>query len=203
MSIDSIKEYTSMTIVPPNAIEQPDSISSPVAAMQQRLAQLSKETEHPGSIPTVIASFLHLNTGYTIWIILSSLSIYISPSLHLNTAQQGLMVAIPTLSGSLSRFPIGLLSDQFSTKRIGVGILLFLFLPLSLAWLLPMSLSALLGIGLMLGVPGASSAVTLPLASRWYPPSQHGLLMGIAAVGNICTVIANLFPPLLATISGC
>src|SRR5260370_40035995 len=117
MSIDSIKEYTSMTIVPPKEIEHTDSISSTVAAMQQRLAQLSKETEHPGSIPTVIASFLHLNTGYTIWIILSSLSIYISPSLHLNTAQQGLMVAIPTLSGSLSRLPVCLLSAHLCSKR--------------------------------------------------------------------------------------
>ena len=98
-----------MAFVTPKRTEYPDSISTTVAAMQQRLAQLSKDTEHPGSIPTVIASFLHLDTCYTIWIILSSLSIYISPSFHLNPAQQGLMVAIPTLSGSLFRFPIGLL----------------------------------------------------------------------------------------------
>src|SRR5260370_3452067 len=54
----------------------------------------------------------------------------------------------------------------------------------------------------MFGVAGASSAVTLPLASRWYPPSQQGLVMGIAAVGNIGTVIANLFAPRLASIYG-
>jgi len=191
-----------MPVVPSKETKYPDSISTTVAAMQQRLAQLSKETEHPGSIPTVIASFLHFDTCFTIWVILSALSVYISPSLHLNAAQQGLMVAIPTLSGSLFRFPIGLLSDRFSTKWIGVGILLFLFIPLSLGWLIPMSFSALLGIGLMLGVAGASFAVTLPLASRWYPPSQQGLVMGIAAAGNIITVIANLFAPRLASIYG-
>ncbi len=162
----------------------------------------SKGDERPGSIPTVIAAFLHFDTCFTIWVILGSLSVYISPSLHLNPAQQGLMVAIPTLSGSLFRFPIGLLSDRFSTKRVGVGMLLFLFIPLLLGWLLPVNFPALLGIGLMLGVAGASFAVALPLASRWYPPSQQGLVMGIAAAGNIGTVIANLFAPLLAKLYG-
>jgi NNP family nitrate/nitrite transporter-like MFS transporter len=191
-----------MAFVTPKRTEYPDSISTTVAAMQQRLAQLSKDTKHPGSIPTVIASFLHFDTCFTIWVILSALSVYISPSLHLNAAQQGLMVAIPTLSGCLFRFPIGLLSDRLSTKWIGVSILLFLFIPLSLGWLMPVDFSALLGIGLMLGVAGGSFAVTLPLASRWYPPSKQGLVMGIAAAGNIVTVIANLFAPRLASIYG-
>jgi NNP family nitrate/nitrite transporter-like MFS transporter len=162
----------------------------------------SKGSERPGSILTVIASFLYFDTCFTIWVILGSLSVYISPSLHLNPAQQGLMVAIPTLSGSLLRFPIGLLSDRFSTKRVGIGTLLFLFIPLLLGWLLPVNFPALLGVGLMLGVAGSSFAVALPLASRWYPPSQQGLVMGIAAAGNIGTVIANLFAPRLANIYG-
>ncbi len=162
----------------------------------------SKGTERPGSILTVFASFLHFDTCFTIWVILGALSVYISPSLHLNPAQQGLMVAIPTLSGSLFRFPIGVLSDRFSTKWVGVGMLLFLFIPLSLGWLIPVNFPALLGIGLMLGVAGASFAIALPLASRWYPPSQQGLVMGIAAAGNIGTVIANLFAPRLAKAYG-
>jgi NNP family nitrate/nitrite transporter-like MFS transporter len=191
-----------MAFVTPKRTEYPDSISTTVAAMQQRLAQLSKDTEHPGSIPTVIASFLHYDSCVTIWVILSALSVYISPSFHLNVAQQGLMVAIPTLSGSLFRFPIGLLSDRFSTKWIGVGMLILLFIPLLLGWLIPVNFPALLGVGLMLGVAGASFAVALPIASRWYPPSKQGLVMGIAAAGNIGTVIANLFAPLLASIYG-
>jgi NNP family nitrate/nitrite transporter-like MFS transporter len=162
----------------------------------------SKETERPGSIPTVIASFLHFDTCFSVWVILGALSVPISLSLHLSPAQQGLMVAIPTLSGSLFRFPVGLLSDRFSTKWVGVGMLLFLFAPLSLGWLLPMNFSSLLGIGLMLGVAGASFAVALPLASRWYPPSQQGLVMGIAAAGNISSVVTNLAAPRLAKLYG-
>src|SRR5579864_9114669 len=123
-----------MPFVTSKSTEHPDSTSAIVTAMQQRLAEISKGDEPPGSISTVIASFLHFDTCFTIWVILSALSVYISPSLHLNVVQQGLMVAVPTLSGSLFRFPIGLLSDRFSTKWVGVAILLFLFIPLSLGW---------------------------------------------------------------------
>jgi NNP family nitrate/nitrite transporter-like MFS transporter len=161
-----------------------------------------KERERSGSVLTVLASFLHFDTCFTIWVLLGSLSVYISPSLHLNAAQQGLMVAIPTLSGSLMRFPVGLLSDRYSSKWVGVGLLLFLFIPLLAGWLLPVNLPGLLGIGLMLGVAGSSFAVALPLASRWYPPERQGLVMGIAAAGNIGTVVANLLAPRIARMYG-
>jgi NNP family nitrate/nitrite transporter-like MFS transporter len=161
-----------------------------------------KGPERSGSALTVLASFLHFDTCFTIWVILGSLSVYISPSLHLNPAQQGLMVAIPTLSGSIMRFPVGLLSDRYSSKWVGVGLLAFLFIPLLLGWLISVNFSALLGIGLMLGVAGSSFAVALPLASRWYPPAKQGLVMGIAAAGNIGTVIANLLAPRLAKTYG-
>ena len=55
--------------------------------------------------------------------------------------------------------------------------------------------TSLLVVGLMLGIAGASFAVVLPLASRWYPPERQGLVMGIAAAGNSGTVVANLVAP--------
>jgi NNP family nitrate/nitrite transporter-like MFS transporter len=50
----------------------------------------------------------------------------------------------------------------------------------------------------MLGVAGASFAVALPLAGRWYPPQHQGLAMGIAGAGNSGTAMATLFGPMLA-----
>jgi NNP family nitrate/nitrite transporter-like MFS transporter len=150
------------------------------------------------SAATVVASFLHFDLCFTLWVLLGSLSIFITRDLHLNAAQQGLMVAIPTLSGSLMRIVVGILSDRFSGKRVGVAMLLFLFLPLLLGWLLPVNFAGIIGIGLLLGVAGASFAVALPLASRWYPPTRQGLVMGITAAGNIGTVVSNLSAPSLA-----
>lgn len=158
--------------------------------------------ENKGSVATVIASFLHFDLCFTLWVLLGSLSIFITRSLGLNSVQQGLMVAIPTLSGSLMRILVGVLSDRFSSKRVGTIMLLFLFLPLLCGWLLATSFPSVLLIGLMLGVAGSSFAVALPLASRWYPPARQGLIMGITAAGNIGTVVANLSAPSLAKAYG-
>jgi NNP family nitrate/nitrite transporter-like MFS transporter len=151
-----------------------------------------------GSLATVFASFLHFDVCFMIWVMLGSLSVAIKNDLGLNAAQQGLLVAIPVLSGSLMRLPIGLLSDRYSGKWVGVGMLTFLFIPLLAGWLLPVQLPALICVGLLLGVAGSSFAVALPLASRWYPPSRQGLVMGVSAAGNLGTVIANAAAPSLA-----
>jgi NNP family nitrate/nitrite transporter-like MFS transporter len=151
-----------------------------------------------GSPATVFASFLHFDLCFTIWVLLGALGVYITKDLGLNVAEKGLMVAIPTLSGSVARVFIGLLSDRYSGKLVGTVMLVFLFIPLLIGWLVPVNFPLIIVVGLMIGVAGASFAVALPLASRWYPPEQQGLVMGISAAGNIGTVISNFFAPRIA-----
>ena len=64
------------------------------------------------------------------------------------------------------------------------------------------TLSELVLIGILLGVAGASFAVALPMASRWYPPHLQGVAMGIAGAGNSGTLISTLFGPRLAEMYG-
>src|SRR4029077_13260030 len=64
------------------------------------------------------------------------------------------------------------------------------------------SYAQVLLLGLVLGVAGASFAVALPLASRWYPPQYQGVALGIAGAGNSGTVLAALFAPVLAAAFG-
>lgn len=155
-----------------------------------------------GHLPTLIASFLHFDLSFMVWALLGALGIYIAESMGLSPAEKGLIVAVPILSGSLLRIPLGLLSDRIGGRRVGIAMLAFLFLPLTLGWLVGDSLPALLGVGLMLGTAGASFAVALPLASRWYPPERQGLIMGITAAGNSGTAITNLLAPNLANLMG-
>ncbi len=58
-----------------------------------------------GSPSTVFASFLHFDMSFTLWVLLGALGVSITQSLGLNAAQQGLMVALPTLSGAVFRVP--------------------------------------------------------------------------------------------------
>jgi NNP family nitrate/nitrite transporter-like MFS transporter len=108
------------------------------------------------------------------------------------------LIAVPLLAAGFWRLLLGGLVDRFGSRRVGVASLALTFVPLIAGWQFGTTYNALLFIGFFLGLAGASFAVSLPLASRWYPPHLQGLAMGIAGAGNSGTVLATVFAPLLA-----
>ena len=129
---------------------------------------------------------------------MGALGVFIAQSFHLTPAQKGLIVAIPLFGGSVLRVVMGIATDHFGPRKTGLAGLAMTLVPLLWGWLHSESISDLVGIGLMLGVAGASFAVALPLASRWYPARFQGLALGIAGAGNSGTVFATLAAPRLA-----
>jgi NNP family nitrate/nitrite transporter-like MFS transporter len=152
-----------------------------------------------GHWPSLLCAFLYFDTSFMVWVLLGALANAIVPDFELNEAQRGLMLAIPLLGGAVLRVVLGLLTDHIGARRTGILGLSLTLLPLLLGWLWADSFPRLLLVGLLLGVAGASFAVALPLASRWYPPEYQGMAMGIAGAGNSGTALATLFGPMLAT----
>jgi NNP family nitrate/nitrite transporter-like MFS transporter len=109
---------------------------------------------------------------------------------------------VPLLGGSILRLVLGLMTDRIGARRTGLIGMGLTAAPLLLGWLWVDSLPAMVLVGLMLGVAGASFAAALPLASRWYPPRYQGLALGIAGAGNSGTALATFFGPLLARYLG-
>ena len=156
-----------------------------------------------GHRPTLFAAFLYFDVSFMVWVILGPLGVQIAAELGLSAAQKGLMVATPVLSGALLRIVMGILVDHIKPKLAGAIGQLVVIAALLLAWGLGIhSFQQVLVLGVLLGMAGASFAVALPLASRWYPPQHQGTALGIAGAGNSGTVFAALFAPLLASIYG-
>lgn len=154
-----------------------------------------------GHRPTLIAAFLYFDLAFMVWVILGPLAPLIAADLDLNAAQKGFMVAIPTLAGALLRIPMGFMGDRIGQKKTGAVGQLIVIGGLMSAWMLGVhSFAAICVLGIVLGFAGASFAVALPLASRWYPPEHQGTALGIAGMGNSGTVLASLFAPTLAVI---
>lgn len=153
----------------------------------------------PGSL---LAAFLYFDVSFMVWVLIGALGVLIAQDLRLSPTQKGLMVAVPLLSGAGMRILVGVLTDRFGPKRTGLWSLSVVLIPLCWGWWAAESFSELLGLGLLLGIAGASFAVALPLASRWYPPEHQGLAMGIAGAGNSGTIIAVLAAPRLAQFDG-
>ena len=137
------------------------------------------------------------------WVLLGPLAPDISKALALTPAQKGLMVAVPTLAGALLRVVNGLLVDRIGPKRSGAISQLIVIAGLFTAWMVGVnSFGGTLALGVILGFAGASFAIALPLASRWYPAEHQGKAMGLAGMGNSGTVLAALFAPTLAKLFG-
>lgn len=156
-----------------------------------------------GHTPTLVAAFLYFDLAFMVWVILGPLAPLIAKDLALNPAEKGLMVATPTLAGAILRIVNGLLCDRLGPKSSGAISQLIVIAGLSFAWFVGVhSFAGTLALGVILGFAGASFAIALPLASRWYPPEHQGKAMGIAGMGNSGTVLASLFAPALAKAFG-
>jgi NNP family nitrate/nitrite transporter-like MFS transporter len=151
-----------------------------------------------GHTPTLFCAFLYFDISFMIWVLLAPLATFVVPELKLNEAQRGYLLAVAPLGGAILRIVLGVFTDYIGPKKTGLIGMTFTVLPLVIGWLWADSYEMLLLVGLMLGVAGASFAVSLPMASRWYPPKYQGLALGIAGAGNSGTALATLFGPILA-----
>lgn len=151
-----------------------------------------------GHLPTLIAAFLYFDVSFMVWVLLGPLAPFLGEQFRLTATQKGFLTAIPLLGGSLFRPVLGVLGDRLGGRRTGLLGLLLTLVPLLLGWRFAHTPGQFYFLGLLLGIGGASFAVALPLAGRWYPPEYQGLVMGIAGAGNSGTLIATLFAPRLA-----
>jgi NNP family nitrate/nitrite transporter-like MFS transporter len=164
---------------------------------------INKEFLKAGHTPTLFAAFFYFDMAFMVWVVLGPLGVQAAAELQLDAAQKGLMVAVPLLAGAVLRVVNGVLVDRIGPKTTGLIGQVIVIAGLLTAWFVGIhSFTQVVLLGIVLGVAGASFAVALPLASRWYPPQYQGIALGIAGAGNSGTVFAALFAPGLAAIFG-
>ena len=156
-----------------------------------------------GHWPTLATAFLYFDVSFMVWTILGALGVQIGVTLGLTPQQKGLMVAVPYLSGAFIRIALGMLVDRIGAKNTGIIAQLVVIAGMTVAWLVGLhSFHQALAFGVVLGVAGASFAVALPQAGRWYPPHMQGLVLGLAGAGNVGVVIDSIVAPRLANAYG-
>ena len=163
--------------------------------MKQVIASL-----RTGNWKTLLACFLYFDTGFTAWVMFGPLAPYISKQLslvsHLNRVSWS---PCPVLSAAIVRVTFGNLFQSVDGRRLALlGIALSSIPSLVLLFPVAPTYTLLLALGVLLGVGGASFAVALPMAGSSYPPRVQGLVLGLAAAGNVGAVIDGFVFPTLA-----
>jgi NNP family nitrate/nitrite transporter-like MFS transporter len=151
-----------------------------------------------GHLPTLVSALLYFDVSFMAWVLLGPVAPFLRQQFGLSATEQGLLVAIPLLGGSLFRPVLGVLADRVGGRRAGLVGLSLTIAALAIGWMLVTATWQLFVLGFFLGIAGASFAVALPLASRWYPAEYQGLAMGIVGAGNSGSLMATLFAPRLA-----
>jgi NNP family nitrate/nitrite transporter-like MFS transporter len=154
-----------------------------------------------GNWRALLACFLYFDTGFTVWVMLGPLAPFINKDIIMTPAEQGFLVAVPVLAAAILRVALGNLYQSYDGRKIAMMGVALSAIPAFVLLLLPgaPSYTLLLVLGVFLGMGGASFAVALPMAGSNYPPKVQGLVLGLAAAGNIGAVLDGFMFPVLAS----
>ena len=154
-----------------------------------------------GNWRALIACFLYFDTGFTVWVMFGPLAPFIQKDIAMTPAELGLLVAVPVLGAAILRVTLGNLYQACDGRRVALMGIALSAIPAAVLLMMPgtPSYTLLLVLGVLLGVGGASFAVALPMAGSNYPPKVQGLVLGLAAAGNIGAVLDGFLFPGLAS----
>jgi MFS transporter, NNP family, nitrate/nitrite transporter len=138
---------------------------------------------------------------FAVWVMFGVIGNPIADELGLSETQFGILAAMPILSGSLARLPIGMLTDRFGGRPVYFLLMLSTVLPIYLVQHAD-SYWHLLVLGLFVGLAGASFSVGIAYVARWFPRQRQGFAMGIFGAGNAGAALTNYVAPTLVVIFG-
>ena len=134
--------------------------------------------------------------SFAVWGMIAPLAQTLQTAMQMTEQQVWVLIATPVLLGSVLRLPMGMLTDRYGGRLVFGLLLLCIALPAFLLSLAHSYYALLLG-ALLLGLAGTSFAVGVAFTSKWFPPAQQGLALGLYGVGNIGQSLALVGIPLL------
>lgn len=146
------------------------------------------------AIQVLVSSTTAFTICFAIWMMFAVLGIPIKKALGLNETEFGLLAAMPVLSGSLVRVPLGIWCDRFGGRIVFFAVMMASVIPIYLIgrateyW-------QFLTLGLFVGLAGGSFSVGTPYVARWFPKERRGLAMGIFGAGNSGAALTKFVAP--------
>ncbi len=158
-------------------------------------------TDNRKALSVLIVSTLAFTVCFMVWMMFAVIGIPLKKTLGLNATEFGLLTAMPVLSGSLTRVPLGIWTDKYG-GRIVLAVIMAITVPA--IWLMAYATQYwhFLVIGLVVGLAGGSFSVGTPYVARWFPKKQQGFAMGIFGAGNSGAAVNKFIAPALVVAFG-
>jgi NNP family nitrate/nitrite transporter-like MFS transporter len=146
-------------------------------------------------------STLSFTVCFAVWMMFAVIGIPIKKMLGLNETQFGLLAAMPVLTGSLIRLPLGMWTDKFGGRIVFFILMLSTVIPI---WLIGEASAYwhFLVLGLFVGLAGGSFSVGIAYCARWFDRKHQGFAMGIFGAGNSGAALNKFVAPAILVAFG-
>ena len=153
------------------------------------------------ALSVLVASTLAFTVCFMVWMMFAVIGIPIRQSLNLNATEFGLLTAMPVLSGSLVRVPLGIWTDKYG-GRVVMATLMAATVPA--IWLMAYATKywQFLTIGLVVGLAGGAFSVGTPYVARWFSKERQGFAMGVFGAGNAGAAVNKFVAPAIVVAFG-
>ena len=125
-------------------------------------------SKQSNALSVLMVSTLAFTVCFMVWMMFGVIGIPLKKQLGLNATEFGLLTAMPVLTGSLIRVPLGIWTDRYG-GRIVMTILLAITVPAIWSMSYATQYWQFLVIGLFVGLAGGSFSVGTPYVARWFP----------------------------------
>ena len=145
-------------------------------------------------ISVVSASTASFTVCFAVWMMFAVIGIPIKKQLGLNETEFGLLAAMPVLSGSLVRLPLGMWTDRYGGRIVFFLLMLSTVVPI---WLISAATQFwhFLALGLLVGLAGGSFSVGIAYCANWFDRQHQGFAMGIFGAGNSGAALNKFVAP--------
>jgi len=153
------------------------------------------------ALSVLAVSTLAFTVCFMVWMMFGVIGIPIRKALNLNSTQFGLLTAMPVLTGSLIRVPLGIWTDKYG-GRIVMALLMACTVPAIFLMAYATRYWHFLVIGLFVGLAGGSFSVGTPYVARWFSKHRQGFAMGVYGAGNSGAAVNKFVAPALVVAFG-
>ncbi len=153
------------------------------------------------ALSVLLVSTLAFTVCFMVWMMFAVIGIPIKKTLNLTETQFGLLTALPVLSGSLVRVPLGIWTDRYGGRIVFASVMactipaIFLMAYATQYW-------HFLAIGVVVGLAGGSFSVGTPYVARWLPKHRQGMAMGVFGAGNSGAAVNKIIAPAIVVAAG-
>ncbi|MCE9662032.1 NarK/NasA family nitrate transporter [Halomonas sp. M5N1S17] len=138
---------------------------------------------------------------FMVWTMFGEIGVPIAEELGLSDTQFGILAAVPILTGSLVRLPLGAMTDRIGGRPVFMALMLAT-VPAIWAVQFATQYWQLLMLGAVIGLAGGGFSVGITYTAKWFERDRQGLAMGIFGAGNAGAAVTKFVAPTVIIVLG-